>query len=135
MISYRNAVPSDVLDLIGLVQEYCEEERIPQDLPSIKKYIDMQLGKLPTIVAVDKDVVVGVISFIVIPSPFKLDYLIGKKIACFVSKSYRDQDIGYKLIETAETITKNQGASKFFFSSNKEVKGYDVFETEYVKDI
>lgn len=132
-VIYRQAITSDIIDLFGLVQEYCTEELVNYDNKSIKSYLDFQLGKLPAIVAVDNDTVVGVISFAILPSPFKADELIAKKIACFVTQEYRDQKIGSELLSKAEQICKEQGVKKFYFSGKDQVPGYEVFETEYVK--
>lgn len=135
MIIYRTAVPSDVLDLVGLVQEYCEEAGFEQNIKSVKGYIDMQLGKIPTIIAADNGTVVGIISFVVMPEPFKQENIIGKKIACFVSKDHRNKDIGTTLRSKAEEACKSQGAKKFYFSSTEAPEGYQAFETEYYKEL
>lgn len=135
MIIYRSAVPSDVLDLINLVEDYCDEIGEEHEINSIKKYIDFQLGKIPTIVAAESDVVIGVISFVVMPSPFSSHELLGRKIACFVDKAWRDQGVGSELIARAEQLSKEAGAKKFYFTSNTTPSdtGYQTFETEYFK--
>lgn len=135
MVTYRNAVASDIIDLIGLVEEYCDEVGVNHDTGSIKKYIDFQLGKIPTIIADDEGKVVGVMSFVVMPNPFKSDEKIGRKIACFVSKDYRDQGVGIEMITEAEKLCKDIGAVKFYFSGSKAPEGYNVFEVEYVKEL
>jgi len=135
MITYRSAVASDVIDLISLVEEYCDEVHINHDVASIKKYIDFQLGKIPTIIADAEGKVVGVMSFVVMPNPFKSDEKIGRKIACFVSKDYRDQNIGTEMLEVTERLCQEQGAVKFYFSGSKPPEGYITFETEFYKDL
>ncbi len=132
---YRTAVASDVIDLIALVQEYCTENNIENDLSSIKRYIDLQLGKIPTIIAAEDDKVVGVISFFTSSHPFKHDVLIGRKLACFVAKDYRSTGVGETLMTKAEDICKEQGAVRFYFSSPKSPKGYKSFETEFYKEL
>lgn len=136
MITYRNAVPSDVIDLIALVEDYCDEIGQTHDLASIKKYIDIQLGKIPTVVAATSDKVVGVISFAVMPSPFCKTELIARKIACFVHKDYRSQGVGQELLNKAEELSKTNGAKKFFYSSEEAPnENYIPFETEYTKEL
>lgn len=135
MVTYRSAVASDIIDLISLVEEYCEETGHSHDITSIKRYIDFQLGKIPTIIAADEDKVVGAISFVVMPNPFKADEKIGKKIACFVSRDHRDLGVGSELIAGAEKLCKEAGATKFYFASTAAPEGYNVFEVEYVKDL
>lgn len=136
MTTYRNAVASDVIDLIGLVEEYCDEVNVGHDIASVKKYIDFQLGKIPTIIAADEDnKAIGVISFVLLPNPFKHEEKVGRKIACFVSKEYRDKEIGSELLLNAERLCKEQGAIKFYYSSPTELEGYTTFETEYVKEL
>lgn len=135
MINYRDATPSDAIDLLGLVQEYCTENNIEYDNASIKRYMDFQLGKIPTIVAVDKDKVIGVISIMFTPHPFNQTKGVAKKIACFVDKEYRDQGIGKELITKAEDFAKLNKCAQFYFSSSEAPDGYRVFESEYVKDL
>ncbi len=132
--SYRNAVASDVLELISLVQEYCTENKIEYDNSFIKNYIDFQLGKLPAIVAVNSGTVVGVISYVVMPSPFS-KALVGRKIAYFVNKDHRDNGVGTFLLNKAEEACKASGATKFYLSSTAQPEGYSIFETEYFKEL
>lgn len=133
-IIYRNAVASDVIDLIGLVEDYCDEAGFKHELSAIKKYIDFQLGKVPTVIADNNGKVVGVISFMVTPSPFNSAELWGRKIACFVDKDYRDQGIGASLIQQAESFGKQAGATRFYFSStDRPSEDYLIFESDYVK--
>lgn len=136
MINYRTAVPSDVLDLITLVEEYCDETGFKHDMTSVKNYINFQLGKMPSIVAADGDIVAGVISFVIVPTPFCSTEIIGRKIACFVSKDYRDQGIGNNLIEAAENAAKQAGATKFYFTSPLSPnENYKPFETEFYREL
>lgn len=132
--NYRNAVASDVLELISLVQEYCTENKIEYDNTSIKNYIDFQLGKLPAVVAVYNSKVIGVISYVVMPSPFGKT-LIGRKVAFFVDKDHRGNGVGTFLLSNAEKACEALGAKTFYLSSTSQPEGYTTFETEYYKDL
>ena len=134
-VIYRQAVASDTIDLLSLVQEYCQEFGLQYDNKSIKKYLDTQIGMMPTIVCDNDGEVIGAISFVLIPDPFKNENLIAKKIACFVTSNYRGENIGSELRQKAEQICKQQGVKKFYFSGTDQVPGYEVFETEYVKEL
>lgn len=135
MINYRNIVPSDVVDLLELIEDYCKENNLSYDIASAKGYIDAQLGKIPAIAAVDNNKVVGVISFIIIPNPYDNKVFMGRKLACWVKKEYNDKGIGTQLIKHAEDICRDQGAKTFHFSGTKELNGYKVFEVDYVKEL
>lgn len=132
---YRQPVPSDVIDLLSLIEEYCQDNNISYDLKSAKATIDSKLGKIPGVVAVDNDEVVGVISFVVIPHPYDNNVLVGRKIDCMLRKEYREKGIGKELIQIVEKACKDAGASKFFFSGTSSLEGYSIFETDYVKDL
>lgn len=134
-ILYRSAVGSDTYQLGKLIKEYCEENGFSYDDIGIRWYLDYQLGKVPCIVAVDKDDIVGVISYIVITSLFNSKEKVGKKMACFVTKEYRNKDIGRTLLDKAEKACKEKKVAKFYFSSTKQPEGYEPFETEYYKGL
>ena len=137
-ITYRLTVASDVIDLLNLAEEYCKENNLPYDLPSVKNYIDLQLGNLPSAVAVDMDTseVVGVISFALTPYPYKSDILMGRKVTIFVKKEYRSNGIGNELLRSAEEAAKLKGATIFHFSSPiKPNDSYTAFETEFTKEL
>lgn len=132
---YRPAVVSDSIEFLSLVQEFCKENKIDFDNKAIKGYIDAQLGKIPVLVAQVNGEIVGVISFLVMPSPFNPSKIISKKIAFFVSSEYRGHGIGEKLLTKAEEQAKSLGATEFYVAGTEPMPGYSVFETEYKKEI
>lgn len=135
MITYRHPVPSDVIDLLSLIEEYCQDNNISYDLKSAKSTIDAKLGKLPAIVAVYNDEVVGVMSFIWTPHPYDNKIIVGRKVDCMLRKEYRDKGIGKELTQMAEKVCKDNGATKFYFSGTSPLEGYSIHETDYVKDL
>lgn len=132
---FRKPVPSDIIDLMSLVEEHCEEMNEDFDAKSIKSYLDIQISNLPSIIAEDDGEIVGAISFIIVPSDFKQDVFLGKKIAVFVKSKYRNNGIGKQLLEHAEKVCKDNGCIKFYFTGKIQPEGYNQLETEYVKEL
>jgi len=135
MAIYRKPVPSDILDLIGLVQRYCTDNNEPFDNGSIKAFLDFQISAIPSIVAESEGKVVGAISFIIVPSDYKKDLLIGKKIVVFVDPDYRNQGIGKELISKAESVCQKAGCKKFYFTASKAPSDYIPGDVEYMKEL
>lgn len=134
-MDYRNAVKEDLVDLIALVQEFCEESNIPYEFSRITNYVMSQLDSIHCVVATEDDIVRGVISFVVMPTPFSTKEIIARKVTFYVSKDYRGYGIGSILIHKAEQLAKENNATKFFLSSPLPIKDYDVFEVDYNKGI
>lgn len=131
----RKAIPSDIIDLISLAEELCEEMNYEYDLTSIKNYLNTQMTFMQSLVAIEDDTLVGAISFMVVPNQFKHDKLEGKKYAIFVTKNYRNKGIAKELTAYAENICKVQGATKFYFTSKMQPEGYTEVEKEWVKEL
>ena len=131
----RRPVPNDLEELIELVKEYCEDNHIEYDEKTIRTYLIVQISQLPSVVAVQDNKVVGAVSFIILPDHFKADKYIAEKMAIFVSKEYRNKDIGTKLLNKAEQVCKEQGIKQFYFKGSIRPKGYKEIERQYMKEL
>ena len=135
MLIYKTADKTDTLSITILVEEYCKEHKIPYNPTDLDKTIRNYIHNFNIILAEDDGKPLGAICYTVAPNPYNYKELLGRKMAIFVKSEERDEGIGYTLVHLAEEDCKEQGATKFFFSSPKTVKGYEVFETDYVKEL
>lgn len=139
-IIYRNPIPSDIIDLIVLVENYCKQENESFDIETVKNFLNYQITNLPCIVAVDTNgkfsKIVGGISFIIAGSDFDKSIMVGRKIVVFVDEKYRNNGVGSTLVQKAEEICKKYGCKKFYFLGKKSpTLDYSPTDTEFVKEL
>jgi len=135
MLTYKTADKTDTLSITILVEDYCKEHNIVYNPTDIDKSIRSYLHNFKVILAEDDGKPVGAICYTLTNNPYNFNELFGRKMAIFVKSNERNEGVGYTLIHLAEEDCKKEGATKFFLSSPKTVKGYKIFETDYVKEL
>lgn len=135
MLTYKIADKTDTFDITVLVEKYCMEHKIPYNPDDIDLSIQTYLHLFKTIIAYEDKKALGAICFSLVPNPYNSQDLWGRKLAIYVLNEHQNNGVGYGLLQEAEDFCKLHGATKFFFSSPKTVKGYKIFETDYVKEL